>query len=679
MQGWPRKRENHEKKKKKKSQPVALPGTIPTCENTGVTRSGIELNCGEAKTSASLYPRPTTPDLPTHHLHPPCLSEFAEKCSVHTPQPFFNDCVFGNMSPPPRPPKQSLFPKLQDTHPGIDPTLQESISWELAVPLPSPTERYLGYVRLEKCKGGANMLEYRYLHGAASEHQLEESEMTPSAGAGVGVVILQINEAVAFGEVLQDKLALAVCCTLLLASSHFRHWNAALQLTPQELCSGSLACSLVSGQHALSVPGLHGGYWLLLHAPRMYSSEQALAYLATLHHKPLKCRMVGLPWAEGVEPCSLHLESSAALDGEQCPLCGASEDEVVEEVPRNTTWLQPECRLSPGSLTEVNIDQPECKGGVKREIPERIRPTSGVVLHDSHENKSGSDTAGYRTRFALECAVLRSYDLVSTYAALAASTLDSGAALCRLHSLLPFINLYVLTYLISTRMQSLSYQDVDFSADATAVYLRRAAVSFCHGRNHHLRHSSEDDLLKGLSLKCEGLPLQLLTEEINSENGGSFESFKNKVLTSLFPSRVRRGHERDLVLRLQKPAEPLYALSVDLAEDELVGIILDNVSPHVRALCALLPAPTTRSKLKDVRSREINIELPCPCFLRLQPRSSGPCDAQGNSRRCSNCSVRGHLHSECKLAARSLEEHKCFRCLQPGHLRSNCPHSGNCD
>ncbi|KAJ8889133.1 hypothetical protein PR048_008627 [Dryococelus australis] len=37
----------------------------------------------------------------------------------------------------------------------------------------------------------------------------------------------------------------------------------------------------------LQQPRLHGGYWLLLRAPRMYSSEQAPAYLATVRHTPL--------------------------------------------------------------------------------------------------------------------------------------------------------------------------------------------------------------------------------------------------------------------------------------------------------------------------------------------------------------------------------------------------------
>ncbi|KAJ8878767.1 hypothetical protein PR048_019353 [Dryococelus australis] len=41
------------------------------------------------------------------------------------------------------------------------------------------------------------------------------------------------------------------------------------------------------GRNTFGFSRLHGGDWLLLRAPRMYSSEQAPAYLATLHHMPL--------------------------------------------------------------------------------------------------------------------------------------------------------------------------------------------------------------------------------------------------------------------------------------------------------------------------------------------------------------------------------------------------------
>ncbi|KAJ8865870.1 hypothetical protein PR048_033393 [Dryococelus australis] len=44
---------------------------------------------------------------------------------------------------------------------------------------------------------------------------------------------------------------------------------------------------------------------------------------------------------------------------------------------------------------------PECKGGGKRDIPEKNPRASGIVWHDSHFRKSGSDPAGDRTRFAL--------------------------------------------------------------------------------------------------------------------------------------------------------------------------------------------------------------------------------------------------------------------------------------
>ncbi|KAJ8888865.1 hypothetical protein PR048_008359 [Dryococelus australis] len=45
---------------------------------------------------------------------------------------------------------------------------------------------------------------------------------------------------------------------------------------------------------------LHGGYWLLLRAPGMYSSEQAPAYLATVHHTPLRTNKVNMPMTDKV-------------------------------------------------------------------------------------------------------------------------------------------------------------------------------------------------------------------------------------------------------------------------------------------------------------------------------------------------------------------------------------------
>ncbi|KAJ8870797.1 hypothetical protein PR048_027096 [Dryococelus australis] len=43
----------------------------------------------------------------------------------------------------------------------------------------------------------------------------------------------------------------------------------------------------------------------------------------------------------------------------------------------------------------------ERKSGKKREITEKTLPASGIVRHDSHMRKSGSDPTGNRTRSAL--------------------------------------------------------------------------------------------------------------------------------------------------------------------------------------------------------------------------------------------------------------------------------------
>ncbi|KAJ8891834.1 hypothetical protein PR048_004388 [Dryococelus australis] len=66
---------------------------------------------------------------------------------------------------------------------------------------------------------------------------------------------------------------------------------------------------------------LHGGYWLLLHVPRMYSSEQALAYLAAVHHTPL---------LRSVIACWLNFTALYTL-----------------EPASFLNWLQPRCEVTP--------------------------------------------------------------------------------------------------------------------------------------------------------------------------------------------------------------------------------------------------------------------------------------------------------------------------------------------
>ncbi|KAJ8878447.1 hypothetical protein PR048_019025 [Dryococelus australis] len=60
------------------------------------------------------------------------------------------------------------------------------------------------------------------------------------------------------------------------------------QVTSQDMFNSSLTCSLVSWSECIQLP--KAARWLLallLRAPRMYSSEQAAAYLATVCHTPL--------------------------------------------------------------------------------------------------------------------------------------------------------------------------------------------------------------------------------------------------------------------------------------------------------------------------------------------------------------------------------------------------------
>ncbi|KAJ8871561.1 hypothetical protein PR048_027887 [Dryococelus australis] len=106
-----------------------------------------------------------------------------------------------------------------------------------------------------------------------------------------------------YAILLAGKLALAVCCTLLLSTLPPLERSSAADATGR--VSWVPCCSLASVRNAFISPRLHGGYWLLLRAPRMYSTEQAPANLATPHHTPLllpnsKQRFVALfrplPW-----------------------------------------------------------------------------------------------------------------------------------------------------------------------------------------------------------------------------------------------------------------------------------------------------------------------------------------------------------------------------------------------
>ncbi|KAJ8877705.1 hypothetical protein PR048_022160 [Dryococelus australis] len=61
-------------------------------------------------------------------------------------------------------------------------------------------------------------------------------------------------------------------------------------------CVTGARVTLVIGRNTFSFFRLHSGYWFLLRAPSVYSTEQAPAYLGTLHHMPLFLRKFFTPF-----------------------------------------------------------------------------------------------------------------------------------------------------------------------------------------------------------------------------------------------------------------------------------------------------------------------------------------------------------------------------------------------
>ncbi|KAJ8872651.1 hypothetical protein PR048_026260 [Dryococelus australis] len=234
-------------------------------------------------------------------------------------------------------------------------------------------------------------------------------------------------------ELLHGKLALTLCCTLTRVMEA-RLW--------------------VVGIHS-DIPRLCGGYWLLLRAPRMYSSEQAPAHLTKGRRSPAGSdeKWPGPPLSSGRRDWARASPRRTELTGVCLPSRG-----------RGRIDLQPHYRLSPPPPTShiywfiltygpgspqfpicqaagynnwglkeletsvhpavvaaiislapvcVNLNflfcphtfsfPPEAsqqwssagaKGREKREIPEKNPPTSGIVRHDSHLRKSRVNRPG---------------------------------------------------------------------------------------------------------------------------------------------------------------------------------------------------------------------------------------------------------------------------------------------
>ncbi|KAJ8871718.1 hypothetical protein PR048_028050 [Dryococelus australis] len=140
----------------------------------------------------------------------------------------------------------------------------------------------------------------------------------------------------------------------------------ARQLTPQDACNGVPRCSLVSGWNAFNFLWLHDGYWLLLRAPRIYRSEQAPTYLATLRHTPLPSRI----------RLSSKVEKKQQMSPLRCPHFGAT-----------------------SGRSEVSIEPRRNARVGKTRDPGGNSPTSGIVRPDYHMRKSpGATPQGNRTR-----------------------------------------------------------------------------------------------------------------------------------------------------------------------------------------------------------------------------------------------------------------------------------------
>ncbi|KAJ8895125.1 hypothetical protein PR048_000450 [Dryococelus australis] len=61
---------------------------------------------------------------------------------------------------------------------------------------------------------------------------------------------------------------------------------------PRNVFNGCLYRSLVSGRNTFDFSRSHSGYWFLLRAPSVYTTEHEPAYLATLHHMPLQASIL---------------------------------------------------------------------------------------------------------------------------------------------------------------------------------------------------------------------------------------------------------------------------------------------------------------------------------------------------------------------------------------------------
>lgn len=224
-------------------------------------------------------------------------------------------------------------------------------------------------------------------------------------------------------------------------------------------------------------------------------------------------------------------------------------------------------------------------------------------------------------------------------------------------------------------------------------------------------------LLQCAVFKCLG-PFQVVAAEaLTGGVQGSLNVFKAKLLDYVCTPSVRRRCVRDFVHRPQSSNEPLYrfiesvvdheaALGLNTSEEDLVSLIIDNMSDVYKSRCVLVAVPRS---LRDMRRLAVELEskMCYDCEDRKNCKFSKPkkegTGAKGNflnvaegdagasskeastSRegagerrqgRCANCSKFGHVVISCPQPRVEPSKRVCFRCGRQGHVRYHCPGNG---